>query len=470
MKRLFFTAFFLIAIPLFLGCSGDDDVQPTDDMGQTDDTTDDATDDTSADFLGELDWAQTYGGSGQDVASASVQTPDGGYAVVGFTQSTDGDITDKTATDSDFWVFKMAPDGSLLWSKTFGGSADDRGADIINTQDGGLAVTGFSRSDDGDASANEGFQDYWIVKLDASGNLQWEQSFGFAGSDQASALIQTTDGGYFVTGFLDITASGGQGNDGFASAPSSKSTYKHGVGEFWGLRLDATGNLIWRRYFGGTNNDRSYDVIQTSDGGFLMSGSSESDDFDISDPNGSYDFWAVRINDAGDLLWEKSFGGSQIDISYGMTQLANGNFVLVGDSRSTDGDVSNPIGNADFWAVAMDDSGNMLWEKSFGGTLFDSARAIKVFDDTSLVIAGSTRSDNNQVSNNYGQNDGWIIGTTANGSLIWELSVGGSLIDVLSDVIVLNDQTVLAVGDTESADGDIVINKGAQDALIVKLK
>jgi hypothetical protein len=456
---------------MFLGCSSSDDVQPTDDVGQTDDTVDDTTDDTTASFLGELDWTQTFGGSGQDYATATVQTPDGGYAVVGYTQSTDGDITDKTATDSDFWVFKLAANGSLIWSKTYGGSADDRGADIINTQDGGFAVTGFSRSNDGDSSANEGFQDYWIIKLDASGNLLWEQSFGFAGSDQASALIETTDGGFFVTGFLDITASDGQGNDGFSSAPpAGKTTAKHGVGEFWGLRLDGNGNLIWRRYFGGTNNDRSYDVMQTNDGGFLMTGSSESNDFDISDPNGSYDFWAVRINDVGDLLWEKSFGGSQIDISYGMTQAPNGNYILAGDSRSNDGDVSNPIGNADFWIVSMDGTGNMVWEKSFGGTLFDSARAVKTFDDASLIIAGSTRSSDNQVSTNYGENDGWFVGASASGELLWELSVGGSAIDVLSDVIVLLDGTALAVGDTESSDGDVSINKGAQDALIVKLK
>lgn len=438
----------------------------TDDGSQTDDTTDDTG--QTADFEGVVDWLFTYGGSGDDVANAVVRTADGGFAVLGYTQSTDGDITDKTATDSDYWVLRLDPTGNILWSRTYGGSADDRGADIINTQDGGFALVGFSRSSDGDATANAGFQDYWIVKLSSSGDLQWQQSYGFAGSDQASSVIQTADGGYFVSGFLDITASGGAGNDGFASGVAV--TPKHGVGEFWGMRLDANGDLIWRRFFGGTNNDRSYQVLQTQDGGFLMTGASESDDFDVSNPKGSYDFWAVRISDSGDLLWEKSFGGSEIDIAYGLVQSAAGNYVMVGDSRSTDGDVSAPKGNADLWAVAFDDSGNFLWEESYGGSLFESARSVNQMLDGELLMVGTSRSSDGQVGTNQGQNDAWVIMTTINGDLLWQDSIGGSGVELFNDCSPADARSFVAVGDTDSSDGDISLNKGGKDALIVKYK
>ncbi|NQX76411.1 hypothetical protein [Gilvibacter sp.] len=459
--------YILLLVFVLGGCSESDlPADNTDDSGQTDDTTDDSG--QTADFEGVVDWQFTYGGSGDDIANAVVTTTDGGFAVLGYTQSNDGDITDKTATDSDYWVLKLDANGAIIWSRTYGGSSDDRGADIIETTDGGFAVAGFSRSSDGDATENAGFQDYWIVKLSASGDVQWQQSYGFAGSDQASSVIQTTDGGYFVSGFLDITASGGAGNDGFASAPSAAP--KHGVGEFWGMRLDANGQLIWRRFFGGTNNDRSYQVLQTQDGGFLMTGASESDDFDVTNPKGSYDYWAVKINDSGDLVWEKSFGGSEIDIAYGLVESAPGTYVMVGDSRSADGDVSSPKGNADLWAVAFDSSGNFLWEESYGGSLFESARAVNQMGTGELIMAGTTRSSDGQVGINQGQNDAWVIMTTASGSLVWQDSRGGSGVELFNDCAPIGANALIVVGDTDSSDGDISLNKGGKDALIVKYK
>src|SRR5690606_36670378 len=198
-----------------------------------------------------------------------------------------------------------------IWSKTYGGSNDESAARITKTNDGGFLLSGYTTSNDGDVSGNEGFQDYWIVKIDAAGSILWEENFGFAGSDQAFKAFQTSDGGYFVTGFFDVSASGGAGND----LQRGMGTL-HGVGEFWGIKLDANGVKQWRRYFGGTNNDRSYDAWETEDGGFLMTGTSESIDFDKIDPKGSYDNWAVRLTATGDLIWTKSFGGSEIDNSY----------------------------------------------------------------------------------------------------------------------------------------------------------
>src|SRR5690606_14530310 len=123
-----------------------------------------------------------------------------------------------------------------------------------------------------------GFYDFWLLKLDASGNLLWEKTFGYSGNDQGQSLLQTSDGGYFLTGFMDF--------DGIEPRHSQPITQgvQHGVGEFWAVKTQPSGKEEWNQYYGGTNNDRAFDVVQTPDGGYIMVGNSESDDFNITNP------------------------------------------------------------------------------------------------------------------------------------------------------------------------------------------
>ncbi|WP_127844941.1 hypothetical protein [Psychroflexus aestuariivivens] len=428
--------------------------------------------DNISEFQGEIDVLKSFGGSAQDDFLSVVESQDLGIVAFGFTQSNDGDITDKTTTDSDYWLVKFDRNLNLIWQKTFGGSSDDRGQSLISTTDGGFAVTGFTRSNDGDISTNYGFQDFWVVKLDANGSIEWETSIGFAGNDRGYDIIQTQDGGYFVTGFLDVTASNGEGNDDFNSEgrPMQSFSAKHGVGEFWGIKLDAQGEMQWRRYFGGTNNDRSRAVIQTADGGFLQTGHSESDDFDITNPKGSYDVWVVKTSAEGDLLWEKNFGGSSIEIAYDLVPTSDGNFILVGDTRSSDQDISNPKGNADVWVIKFDGEGNMIWEKSFGGSDFDSAQSIEILNNGEFLITGNSKSIDNDLNQNYGQNDIWNFIISTNGELQWQLNIGGDGLDFGNDSVQLQDGSIIVVGSSESDTGDIEMNKGDKDAVIFKLK
>lgn len=422
-------------------------------------------------FSGEIEWINTFGGSEEDDAFSVARSADGGYAVFGFTQSNDGDVSRKTTTDSDYWLLKLSAEGEPLWNKTYGGSDDDRGQKIIATNDGGYAVLGFSKSNDQDVSENSGFHDYWMAKLSANGALQWEKSFGYPGSDRGHSLIQTQDGGYFLVGFLDVTASNGQGNDPPGDGRSAKpANTLHGVGEFWGIKLDASGNKEWSHYYGGTNNDRTFGVLQTDDGGFLMVGHSESDDFDITDPQGSYDVWIVRTDNVGNLLWQKNFGGSGIEIGYAVTETPEGNFIVVGDTRSSDKDISNPLGNADFWAIKFKPSGEMIWEKTYGGSDFESARSIVGMPEGNFLIVGSSQSSGMDVSENKGRNDIWAIIIDPSGNLKWERSFGGSEMDVANEVVVIDEKQVLLVGSSQSSDGDIPENKGSKDFVVLKLK
>lgn len=423
-------------------------------------------------FLGEIDTILTLGGKEEDDALSVAKSSDGSFAVLGFAQSMDGDVSGKTSIDSDYWVIKFSPEGKMLWNKTYGGTDDDRGQEIIATRDGGYAILGFSKSDDGDVSTHHGFHDYWVAKLSASGDIEWEKSFGYPGSDQGHSLIQTSDHGYFLVGFLDVTASDGQGNDPPKAGKTAGKPQNslHGVGEFWGIKLDAEGNKEWSYYYGGTNNDRSFGVLQTEDDGFIMVGHSESDDYDITHPQGSYDVWVVRLDKVGKMLWQKNFGGSGIEIGYSITPTEDGNFIVVGDTRSSDKDISTPLGNADFWAIKFDPNGNMIWEKTYGGSNFESARTIKPMPGGNFLIAGSSRSSDGDLTENKGKNDCWVIIIDSDGNLKWQRSIGGSEIDMINDAVVLEDSSIVLVGNSQSSNGDIPENKGSKDVFVIKMK
>ncbi len=416
-------------------------------------------------FLGEMDWVKSFGGTGEDTAQAVIQTSDGGFAVLGYSSSTDGDIVGKTTEVNDYWLLKLDAEGNLLWNKTYGGTKDDRGQSVVQTSDGGYAIVGYAMSDDGDGSNNEGFHDNWILRLDANGNILWEKSFGFSGHDHSYDVTQTSDGGLFFAGFLDVTSSGGEGNTG-------KGSYlmRHGVGEFWGTKLDIDGNLVWRRYFGGTNNDRSFGVLEANDGGLLMAGASESNDFDVSNSKGSYDFWVVKVSSTGTLLWESSFGGTGIDKSYDIVKTNDNAYVITGNTFSTDTDISRNNGESDVWLIKIDDNGNLVWEKTFGGTAFDAARGLSTTADGGFVIAGNSKSVDGDLQENKGENDLWIIKTDSAGNLTYQSTFGGSGLDYGFDALETEDGSLIIVGETASEDFPGLQLKGMTDLVVIKIK
>ena len=403
----------------------------------------------------------TLGGNKNDALRSVIATTDGGYAILGFSQSNDGDITGKTEEQYDYWFLKFDADNELRWQRSFGGSKDDRGQKIIQTRDGGYALIGFNRSDDKDASENAGFQDVWLIKLDMLGNITWQRSFGFAGADQGFSVVQTSDTGYLISGILDVTASGGLGN----KATKEK---KHAGGDYWAIKLDSNGTLQWRNYFGGSNTDTCYDAVEINDG-YILVGSSDSNDVDVSENKGAYDFWMIKIDFDGQLLWEKSFGGTEIETAYQLLKANDGNLIILGESRSNDQDISVQNGGADAWIVKVDLNGNILWEKTYGGTAFDAARSIVEDRDGGYLIAGSSRSQDIDVSENNGQNDVWVFKITSDGDSVWEKSIGGSDIDFAYGIAQLQNGSIIVVGDTNSSDMDIIENKGFTDALIIKI-
>lgn len=412
-------------------------------------------------FLEEISSIKTFGGSKNEVAKSVISTTDGGYAILGYTQSTDGDITTKNEDSFDYYVLKFSSDDKLQWSKTYGGSNDDRGSQIIQTFDGGYAIFGYSKSSDRDVTSNAGDRDFWLVKLDASGTISWQKSYGYLGVDVGVTLLQTDDKGFLIAGELDVTSSGGQGN--------TKIANKHAGGDYWAIKTDENGNKQWSKYYGGNFTDTPRGIAKTADGGFIIAGRSDSSDVDISNNKGTYDFWVIRISATGTLIWEKSYGGSEIDEARGISSTDDGNFIIVGDTRSSDKDVSNNNGGADLWVIKINPEGTILWEKTFGGSSFDVARSIKKTADGGFIISGSSRSLDNGFTN-QGQNDAWLLKISSEGNQEWQKIIGGSKIDFFHDAVELNNRTIIAVGESESNDGDIATNKGFSDLLIIKIR
>lgn len=403
----------------------------------------------------------TFGGSLNEVAQSVVATSDGGFAVLGYAQSNDGDVADKTDDSFDFWLLKFDASANLEWSKTYGGSGDDRGRSLIQTQDGGFLLLGYTSSSDGDVSSNNGSRDIWLVKTDNQGNLSWEQSYGFSGADEGNHLIPTSDGHFLLTGIIDVTASGGDGIFG-------RNATRHAGGDYWTLKVTQMGDLVWSRYYGGSFTDTSNGVVETTNQEFIIAGSSDSNDVDITNNKGTYDFWLVKAGTGGDLVWEQSYGGTQIDEARGIVSAGDGNYVVVGDTRSSDTDVSLNNGAADLWIVKISETGTILWNQSIGGTNFDVPRSINPTSDGGFVIAGSSRSSDGAVASNQGQNDAWVVKVSNSGQLISEKTFGGSEIDFAYEAVQLLDGSIVLIGESSSSDGDIMENKGFTDLFIIK--
>jgi hypothetical protein len=419
----------------------------------------------ASDFKGEIAWMHAFGGSGDDSPRSIIETADGGFAIFGFSNSTDGDLAHKTANVNDYWLLKTDAEGNLLWSKTYGGSKDDQGQAVVQTSDGGYAITGYSMSDDGDATNNEGFHDNWVLKLDSQGTIEWEQSFGFSGHDHSYDIVESADGGLFFTGFLDISSAKA---DGYLD--KSYSLTRHGVGEFWGTKLNAQGDLSWRKYFGGTNNDRAHAVVTAHDEGFVMAGFSESEDFDVSDPRGSYDFWVVKIGGKGELVWEHSYGGTGIDIAQDIAKTENGGYVITGSTISTDRDISQSHGESDVWVISIDAQGALLWERTYGGAGFDAAESIRPTRDGGYLISGNSKSADQDLTENAGENDLWLLKIDAQGRLIWQQSLGGADLEFGFDALETNDNGFILVGESKSTNFSTLQNKGGIDIILIKIE
>ena len=412
-----------------------------------------------------LDYIKTFGGSNDDEANDIINTSDGGFMVIGSSKSSDGLIQKKIGSESDILLIKFDSNKSIEWVKNYGGSKDDRGQSVVEVSGIGYALLGYSMSNDGDASNNEGFHDNWVILIDSIGNIIWEKSYGFSGHDHAYNIIQTKDGNLFFNGFLDVTASRGLG-----STEKVGKSIKHGVGEFWCHKIDLEGNILWRKYFGGTNNDRSYDSIETAEGDFIIVGSSESTDNDISSPKGSYDIWVIKVSSKGDFLWERSYGGSKYETANSIIQSSDNKIHILGSTLSNDKDISFGMGSSDFWLITLDSNGNLLSEQTFGGSNFDRGKKIEIDNKDNIWLTGYSRSIDFDFSLKKGKNDAVLIQLSKNRILKEIFEIGAEGEDIANSLINFNENEIIVAGYSDSKEDHFAENKGGKDIFLLFLK
>lgn len=288
---------------------------------------------------GNITWQKCFGGSYTDGANSILQTFDSGYIVAGFTLSADGDVSG-THGSSDIWVIKLDPSGNLVWQKCLGGTGSEGSVRIRQTGDGGYVLAGSTDSNDGDVTGNHGKSDFWVVKLDSSGNITRQKCFGGSESDEAYDLEQTQDG-YIATG---LTFS----NDGNVSG-------NHGWSDVWVVKLDTAFNFEWQKCLGGSSTDDARSIQTTFDSGFILGGYASSNDGDVSGNHpGISDAWIVKLDSFGNMIWQKCYGGTNQDFAHSVCQTSDSGYVFGAYISSADGDVTGFHGGyCDAWIVKL---------------------------------------------------------------------------------------------------------------------
>jgi hypothetical protein len=295
---------------------------------------------------GILQWQKSYGGSGWDRANSIQETTDGGYIVAGWSSSNDGDVSGNIYFSDNYWIVKLDVNGIIQWQRTFGGDSGGGGTTSIQqTSDGGYIVAGFYTDNGGDVTGNHGQFDYWIVKIDAFGILQWQKSLGGSVEDYANSIQQTSDGGYIVAGQSNS-------NDGDV-------TGNHGEPDYWIVKLDPNGIIQWQKSLGGSSWDQASAIQQTTDGGYLVTGSSSSNDGDVTGNHGDGDLWVVKLDLNGNIEWQKSYGGSGGEGAHSIQETSDGGYIVAGYSNSNDGDVSGNHGDGDLWVVKLNSTSSI---------------------------------------------------------------------------------------------------------------
>ena len=401
-----------------------------------------------------IQWQKSLGGSMNDEAWSIKPTSDGGYIVAGGSESNDSDVSGNHG-NWDYWVVKLDDAGAIQWQKSLGGSLGDFAYSIQQTSDGGYVVAGESGSNNGDVSGNHGLNDYWVVKLNETGDIQWQKSLGGSNNDFGYSIQQTSDGGYIVSGTT--------------AANNDEVSGNHGGYDYWVVKIDDTGAIQWQKSLGGSGNDDAASIQQTTDGEYIVTGASASNDDEVSGNHGGYDYWAVKLTDTGAIQWQKSLGGTGNDYGYAVQQTTDGGYIIAGYSGSNDSEVSGNHGIYDYWIVKLNDTGAIQWQKSLGGDTIDNAYSIRQTSDGGYIVAGFSGSNDGDVSGNHGSYDYWIVKLNDIGTVQWQKSLGGSGMDEAYEIQQTPDGGYIVAGYSNSNDGDVSGNHGGYDYWVVKL-
>ena len=382
------------------------------------------------DLYSQIKWEKSFGGDSTEYSSSIIETLDGNILIGSSSNSKiSGDKISISYGQLDYWVIKLDLNRKILWQKSFGGTENDILTSIINTNDSGFMLLGWSYST---ISGNKTVSpvdsaldryDYWLIKIDKNGNIQWQKTIGgnsveYSTTDVSNTkIINTKDGNYILSG---TSRSGISGN---------KTDTCRGMEDYWIVKLDNNGNILWDKTYGGDSPDFSNDIVETTDSGFLITGMSQSGtskDKTMSQRG----FWLLKLDKNGSLVWQKSYGGndSGLDQYSFVTELDNQDIILSGWSSSgnTGNKTSANKGGSDYWVIKLDKFGNEIWQKSYGGEGNDMIHSL-IRKGNNLIIVGVSGSDksDDKTENSLQSYDIWTVELNALGNIVWQKTIGG---------------------------------------------
>jgi len=398
-------------------------------------------------------WEKSYGGIHAEYLLDAQPTADYGFILAGSSQSgKTGNKTDDNNGDLDYWIWKMNESGELDWQKSFGGTGTDMLYSVRNTNDGGFILAGISDSQAGihKKDSCQGQSDFWIIKLNAKGGEEWQKTIGGSGQELLKSITQTNDGGYIIGGssasYISEKILKG-GTDLYG-----KSENPRGSMDYWVVKLDEKGNIQWQRTIGGEYSDILESIEQTSDGGYIIGGSSNSQiSQDKAEDNyGKGDYWIVKLDREGSTEWQKVLGGEQDDHLSCIIQTKDGGYLAAGHSASAvtgNKSKSNKKGT-DFWIVKLDVSGELLWDETYDTGSTDIATSLIENNDGTLLLGGYAQSEviGTTKKDKKEINDYLALKLSVEGDEIWKKTVGSGGEDILRKLIETRDGGYLLTG------------------------
>ncbi len=400
-------------------------------------------------------------------------------------------------------TFVSAQENKITWNNSIGGSKMDIANDLVQDAENSIYTVGYSYSNDGNFNSNFGWEDAKIIKTSSNGFIEWERSIGGSDADVFTSIAldnnfiisagwsASEDAGNFSTigsedglvtkhdlnGNLIWTKSfGGNSSDrinkvikleqgGYVLAGYTYSTNlvncnNRGMTDFWLIKLDEQGEMIWQHTYGGSDDDFAVDVIETKNGDLVIVGNSNSIDYDVAGNYGEWDAWALRTSSNGEIIWQQNFGNIGNDEVASVIELNNNNILLAGNSFSIDG---NSLGKSDGWLVFLSEQGNLLNESKFGGKENDYIYSASINGSNEVLLSGQTYSQDNGIDNYSGNGDGWLLNIDYTGNLIWQDAIGGEEIDDIQTAIISNTGSILTVGSSKSKTGHVNGNSGSWD-------
>ena len=407
-------------------------------------------------------WFHSFGGSGNTERASNITSNANKILICGVSNSTNG--TFENSQGEDVWVLVLDTSGLVLDTLRFGGTLNEGGKEIIPTNDGGYALIGISFSTNGDAyGANyHGNGDVWVVKLDSSFNIEWQQMYGGSNRDDPQAIIETSDGNLLIASF---TASSNGDVTGFHSGSPIWN-------DAWILKINLQGTIIWQKCIGGSADEAAWSIVETPTA-YILAGHSQSSDGDILTNYGNRDLMVTSLSKTtGNINWLRTLGGSDMDTGLDLIYTSRNTIAVAGHANSNDSDIVNLNGMSEFWYIDMDTLGNLITSHTYGSPGADVAYAIEEINTNEYVLigrAGTAGTAGGNVSNIYGGTDAWVMAVDSNGTFLYEQNFGGSSSDIFYGSYLSQQGTLFAAGQTTSSDYNLTQNMGGNDWFIARI-